>query len=117
MKTIKVFLLLCFSPCLLISQTFIGLENQICDYYGGSSKIESVYGFQSEGEAENIINAITDIVGLKPNFKIMAAKVPNAAAVIYNRERYILYNTSFIRNMDRMAKNRWTSISILAHED
>src|SRR4051794_11431070 len=46
--------------------------------------------------AEEIIAEIIDVIGLKPNFEVKAANVPNAAAVIYGGKRYVLYNPNFI---------------------
>ena len=46
----------------------------------------------------------------------MAADVPNAAAVISQNKRYILYNPDFINGLNDKAGNEWAAISILAHE-
>lgn len=86
-----------------------------CSYYGETMN-NSVYGFNSSQEAENIIERIVSNVGLKKNFQINAANVPNAAAVINGSTRYILYSQSFIGQVNSMTNSRWASISILAHE-
>ncbi|WP_298739123.1 M48 family metalloprotease [uncultured Chitinophaga sp.] len=86
-----------------------------CSYYG-ESMTSSVYGFSSSQEAEQIIERIVSQVGLKKNFQINAANVPNAAAVINGSTRYILYSQSFIGQVNSMTNSRWASISILAHE-
>jgi hypothetical protein len=94
----------------------IGLTNA-CNYFGGTSTEEvSVYSYQSNSEAVGIIQAIIDVIGLKPNFTIKAGNVDNAAAVVLRGQRHILYNPDFIENIDRATNNRWASISILAHE-
>ena len=67
-------------------------------------------------EAKNIIATIISAIGLKQNFEVMAADVQNAAAVIYQNKRYILYNADFINGLNEKAGNKWASISILAHE-
>ena len=67
-------------------------------------------------EAEVIIKDIMNVVGLKPNFSVKAANIPNAAAVAYNGNRYILYNPDFIYKLNVAAGNKWASVSILAHE-
>jgi hypothetical protein len=66
--------------------------------------------------AEQIIQEIIDVVGLTPNFEIKAARVPNAAAVIYGGKRYILYNPDFFTNLIRTTGNKWAAVSVLAHE-
>ncbi len=67
-------------------------------------------------DAEEIIRDIIAVVGLKPNFDVKAANIPNAAAVTYNGKRYIAYNPGFITNLNVKAGNKWASVSILAHE-
>lgn len=67
-------------------------------------------------EAEEIIRDIIEVVGLKPNFDVKAANIPNAAAITYNGKRYIAYNPGFITNLNVRAGNKWASVSILAHE-
>lgn len=55
-------------------------------------------------------------MGLKQNFSVLAANVPNAAAVVYRGQRYILYNPDFISRLTAAAGNRWAAVSVLAHE-
>ena len=72
--------------------------------------------FSSQSEAKAVLSDIMSYVGLKSNFKIEAADVPNAAAVINDHTRYILYNPSFINSVKKGTKTNWSAISILAHE-
>ena len=65
---------------------------------------------------KEVIDEIIRVVGLKPNFEVKAANIPNAAAVAYNGKRYILYNPQFIISLNKAAGNNWASISVLAHE-
>ena len=67
-------------------------------------------------EAKTMIEDIIAVIGLKPNFEVQAGDVDNAAAVIYEGKRYILYNPDFINRLNTAAGNKWASISILAHE-
>lgn len=68
------------------------------------------------GDAEAIVNDIVNVMGLKSNFEIKAAKIPNAAAVVYNGRRYVLYNPAFIAALNKTTGNDWASVSVLAHE-
>src|SRR5687767_9596251 len=52
--------------------------------------------FSSVDEAKQTIKDIIAVIGLKPNFEVQAAKIPNAAAVVYRGKRYVLYNPDFI---------------------
>ncbi|MDR2887886.1 MAG: hypothetical protein LBV26_07810, partial [Bacteroidales bacterium] len=90
------------------------LENSCC-YYGEKVE-EDIYSFASTQEAEKIVKRILDVVGLEPNFTIMAANVPNAMAVIENQMRHILYSQDFIMRIDNATGTDWASLSILAHE-
>jgi hypothetical protein len=67
--------------------------------------------------ARDIIKEIIDVVGLKPRFEVReSTEVPNAAAVIYNGKRYILYNAQFVASVNNAVKTDWAAVSILAHE-
>jgi hypothetical protein len=72
--------------------------------------------FASTSEAKYYAQEIIDVVGLKPNFEVMAAQVDNAAAVVYGGKRYVLYNPTFINNLVRQTGNKWAAVSVLAHE-
>lgn len=86
-----------------------------CSYYG--EVIDGkVRGSSASDSAYTVIQNIVDIVGLKANFEIRKASIPNASAVIYNGERYILYNGKFIKQVNKATGTQWASVSILAHE-
>jgi hypothetical protein len=72
--------------------------------------------FASTSEAKFYAQEIIDVLGLKPNFEVMAAKVDNAAAVVYGGKRYVLYNPDFINALVQKTGNKWAAISVLAHE-
>jgi hypothetical protein len=95
------------------SQSKLNLSNT-CNYYGEKTP-SSVYTFMSDNEAAAALKLITEASGLASNFKILASDIPNAAAAIINNQRYILYNQTFINNLNQRV-NYWASISILAHE-
>jgi len=52
--------------------------------------------------AEEIIELILQSIGLKASFEIKKSNVPNAAAVVYNGKRYILYNPAFISAIKKL---------------
>jgi len=82
----------------------------------GGEDIVNMKSFKSNAEAETVMNDIMSVLGLRPNYKIQAAKVPNAAAVVYGDQRYIYYNPKFISNVTEATNTNWASISIVAHE-
>jgi hypothetical protein len=91
---------------------------QTCDYYGGATTTltTSMLSFDSNDQAVSVIKRITDSVGLPPNFLVRAAAVPNAAAVILEKTRMILYNESFMTQVAQAARTDWAGLSIMAHE-
>ena len=65
----------------------------------------------------NVIREITDAVGLKARFELRATRdVDNAAAVLYDGKRFLLYNPDFLNAVNRTGHTDWAGISILAHE-
>jgi hypothetical protein len=68
-------------------------------------------------QAAGIIREITEAVGLQPRFELRATTlVPNAAAVVYDGKRFLLYNPAFLASVNRAGHTDWAGISILAHE-
>ena len=65
----------------------------------------------------NVIREITDAVGLKARFELRATReVDNAAAVLHDGKRFLLYNPDFLNAVNRAGHTDWAGISILAHE-
>jgi hypothetical protein len=87
----------------------------LCSYFGEEITFPATT-YSTTDEARDIIKNILSIVGLKPNFEVYAADVPNAAAVIDKGKRFILYNPDFTTRLNKITHNNWASISILAHE-
>jgi hypothetical protein len=73
-------------------------------------------GFNSSEDAEKIIAGIMDVLGLQANFKIKTGNIPNVEADIRHHQRYIIYNPEFVSQVNKLAKNKWASIFIIAHE-
>jgi hypothetical protein len=90
-------------------------SNFACSYYGEDIAPE-VKMYAGEPDAREVIEEILSVIGLRPNFEIRAANVPNAAAVILDSKRYILYNRQFISDINVASRNNWAGISIIAHE-
>lgn len=115
MKLLFLLITVCFISGFSIAQSRFKIDHRTCSYYGDSIN-EDIYSFSSTKEAVDIVDQIVKSVGLEQNFEIMAANVPNAAAVIYESKRYILYSQVFISKIERNTSSKWSSISILAHE-
>lgn len=89
--------------------------------YNGELTTNKLYGFTSDNQAQTALSKIMNYTGLPVNFKLMAADVDNACAVIQQKNsgdmlRYILYNQQFMMQVEDLTKNHWAETSILAHE-
>jgi hypothetical protein len=54
--------------------------------------------------------------GLQADIEVKEAKVMNVEASISHRKRYILYNPEFISSINRLMRDKWGTIALLAHE-
>ncbi len=63
---------------------------------------------QTAPAATDVIREITDAVGLKARFELRATReVDNAAAVVYNGKRFLLYNPDFLSAVNRVGHTDW----------
>lgn len=112
---LTVFSIFSLLSIITFGQSKFEIGNHTCSYYG-EEITDDIYSFSSTNEAIKIITRIVDAVGLEQNFEVRAANVPNAAAVIFEDKRYILYSQVFMSEIESTTKTKWASISILAHE-
>lgn len=110
------FLVAFFGGCFVAANAQAVHDDEfVCSYYGET--IDADIKVSAPGnDAERLIKDILSVVGLRPNFEIRAANVPNAAAVIIDRKRYILYSRKFISAINTASGTNWAGISIIAHE-
>jgi hypothetical protein len=92
-----------------------------CSYFGndiGEKILSGNYNeFASNTTALQVVNAIVEQTGLKPNFIVQESnEVANACALVMQEKRYILYNNQFMEMANNSTRTDWASISILAHE-
>ena len=100
----KLFLILLFVPLVCFGQT--KEEMELCIAFQTKS-------FYSNSEAENALDKILSVTGLKKNFTLTACDgINNAMAISLKGERYILYDKNFMKNIGGSSSN----IAILAHE-
>lgn len=82
-------------------------EKAICD----------MLGFRTRPEAQKAVEDIVKRSGLKQNFYVMECpNIDNCFAATRNGERLIVYDGSFMRRVNSLAKTDWGAISVLAHE-
>lgn len=119
MKSIKSCIIIAALCCIMpaSAQKSFGLLHYtaMCSYYGETIS-GTVDAYESGPTAEKVVKNIMSVIGLKPNFELRASNVPNAAAVMINSKRYILYNPAFMDKINTASGTNWAAISILAHE-
>jgi hypothetical protein len=73
--------------------------------------------FKSTYEAKEVVNSMLNVVQWKENFNLREQNgIQNAYATISGGQRFIVYDNSFLEDIDSYAKTKWASISIMAHE-
>ena len=65
---------------------------------------------------ERLLEDILAVTGLQPNFTLKEADVLNIEASIAHKQRYILYNPSFIQQINMISRDKWATLTLLAHE-
>ncbi len=94
---------------------------QACSYDGAPVRLTGVSSALPD-ECRDMVAQIMKFTGLPQNFKVVEARVPNAAAIIMLDEqkipqRVIAFNRDFM-NIVRAATdgNAWAPVSVMAHE-
>ena len=85
-------------------------------FFSEEMNTENIYTMMPSQSANLAVERILRYSGLKKNFIIRSANVPNAEAAIRGTDRYILYNEQFMQRMNETTNTDWAAISILAHE-
>ena len=65
---------------------------------------------------QGMLREIMDATGLHTSFELKEANVLNIEASISHRKRYILYNPTYITSLNKISKNKWAVMALLAHE-
>ncbi len=98
------------------AQSLLKLDghDHLCSFAPDEVFDDEIYSFSSSQQAKDMVAQILSTVGLVPRFKVFAANVPNAAAVIDGEERLIVYSEDWIQNS--ISNNRWAAVALLGHE-
>lgn len=84
--------------------------------FAAADSLKEVYTYKPSAEALQIVGQIMNVNVLPQNFIVRSADCSNALATTVGKQRYILYNTSFLENFKKEAKTKWAAYSVLAHE-
>lgn len=107
--------LCCMVPAVAQKQFGSAKYTHMCSYFGEDISGDIV-AYEADGAAQKVVKKIMSVIGLKANFELRAANVPNAAAVMLNGKRFILYNPDYMNKINASTGSNWAAISIFAHE-
>lgn len=65
---------------------------------------------------QEMLQQILNVVAVNEGFELKEAGVLNIEAKISHKKKYILYNPSFISELNNTANDKWAVIALLAHE-
>lgn len=86
-----------------------------CGYNYKLDKSDIILNEPTNREIEQIKNLLT-YSGIPMNFEVYSADISNAAAIIIDNKRYIIFDPKLFLFTDKLSNTYWSSMSILAHE-
>jgi len=92
----------------------IQLSGPYCAY-DGERIVGEIYGFPPDAPTEKLLKEIADY-GPQQEFVLWASNVPNAAALNADKQKLLLYNQVFARDLMQRTKSSFAIKAILAHE-
>lgn len=109
-------------PLLFLLSAFLVITSSAQGVTGTSKneRIENNSSTRESGftlaEAEKLVSGIMEKIGLKSDFRVRSAKVPNVQADIRRGKRYIEFNPEYINSLLRTTRDEWVLVFIMAHE-
>jgi|GEM_PF-1149455 len=65
---------------------------------------------------QQMLEEIISVTGLHDDFELKEADVLNIQASISHQKRYILYNAAYIDWLNKLTRDKWATMALLAHE-
>lgn len=65
---------------------------------------------------QQLLQEIMNVTGLRADFELKEADVLNIQASVSHRKRYILYNPTYIDWLNKLTRDKWAVMALLAHE-
>ena len=107
--------LLALLPALpLLSQEAMTIRHS-CNFAAADTFTE-LYTYDASAEAKQIVEQVMSANVLPQNFIVKSADCNNALATTIGKQRFILYNTTFLENFKKDANTHWAAFCVLAHE-
>lgn len=94
-------------------------ETFSCNYTGGRTPTVTCHYVPqaTNSHANRVVNRILKPIGLMQNFRVMeCANTQNCFATVMNGQRFIIYDGSFMQQIQNATETDWSAISIIAHE-
>ncbi len=85
-----------------------------CAYQGELTE-KQLYLFSADKGIETYVKQLLG-AGEAPNFRIKAANIETAAAVLLGRERLLLYDQYSFATLDTAGRRKWVLLAVLAHQ-
>lgn len=83
------------------------------------TKFYPVFGDSLQAEIQSVDHMLSDIMnalGLQQNIELKKARVLNIEASVVRGRRYIVYNPRYIQWINKVSKDKWATMALLAHE-
>lgn len=92
----------------------------LCSYPAGGLGHRLAWSTLAKASVPQIVQDITQVSGLRPNFYVGTGDVPNATAGLEHGPqgyiRVIVYNPTWMAEITRYTRTDWAGYSIIAHE-
>ncbi len=82
----------------------------------GVSTTEIDSTLKSIPRPEEMLQEIMSVTGLSAGFELKQADILNIQASISHRKRMILYNPAYVEWLNKLTKDKWAVMLLLAHE-
>lgn len=89
-----------------------------CMYTGGKLPEESLFAFEPPDDSLLFVRQMVEFVGIaQDRIRVKASNVGNAVAMLDGQgTRYILFSSTFFRDLEQQTGSAWAGRAVLAHE-
>ena len=102
---------------IFIATVSFNFASPISNNYSSRAEISGdTTSMMKVSDMREMLQEIIDITGLQTDFELKEANVLNIEASVSHKKRYILYNPAYINSLNKITKNKWAVMALLAHE-
>ena len=99
-----------------IAIVYAGLGMPVNNYNKYAIRSSGDTSMMKYSDVREMLQDIIDVTGLQTDINLKEADVLNIQASISHRKRYISYNPTYIASLNKMTRNKWAVMTLLAHE-